>query len=231
MLSTLIILLLPAALLCVITMTVASYFGATTRGDKKAINAGIVRSLPYVLILNHAVVFAVLLAILRAKALDLSSIGMSISAGQDLLSETFLGLVAGLALYSIGRFLIDPLTAMLQRNFGGYRMDQGERGQTSTIPWFIAAVILAAVVEESVFRGYALTQLTPALGLVWAVIISSISFGLLHWAYGWWGMASTVVYGVLFALLFVWRQSLIAPVVAHALHNLINILVRQKART
>ena len=229
MIRTLLFLLLPAALLFLITMAVASFFGATTRGDKKAINAGVVRSLPYVLIVNHAIVFVVLFAALRAAAFNLSSIGLGIAPGQNIFPEILIGLAAGLVLYAIGRFLLDPLSALLHRQFGGYRMDHGEREPASRIAWFIAAVLFAAVVEESVFRGYAVARLAPVTGLTWAIVISSIFFGLLHWAYGFWGMLTTAIMGALFALLFVWRQSLVAPIIAHALCNLINLIVKPEA--
>lgn len=230
MLRTLLILLLPPALLCVIVMAVASYVGAATRGDRKAIHTGIIRSLPYALILNHATVFAALLIVMRAQALSPRAIGLPLEPGTRLLPEIGLGLAAGLLIYCIDRFLLTPLGECAQRRFGGYRMDHGEREPASRIAWLLAVVVFAAVVEESVFRGYALTQLTPVTGAVWAIIISSFLFGLLHWAYGWWGMLATVVIGALLALLFLWRQSLVAPVIAHGLHNLINTLVKQKAR-
>lgn len=230
MIRTLLILLMPAALLCVIVMAVASYVGAATRGDKKAIHAGTIRSLPYALILNHAIVFAVLLIVMRAQALNPRALGLTLGPGTRLLSEIGLGLAAGLLIYCIDRFFLTPLGERAQERFGGYRVDQGDHGQANRIAWLLAVVVFAAVVEESVYRGYALHQLTPLAGAAWAVIISSILFGLLHWAYGWWGMLATVVIGALFALLFLWRQSLVAPVIAHGLHNLINTLIKQKVR-
>jgi membrane protease YdiL (CAAX protease family) len=186
--------------------------------------------LPYVLILNHAIVFVVLLAVMRADALSQRSIDLTLEPGSYLWREVGLGLVAGLALYSIGYFLLTPLSELLQRKLGGYRTDKGDRDRAYRLAWLIAVVIFASVVEEFVYRGYALAQLAPLTGTAWAVIISSVFFGLLHWAYGWWGMASSVVYGVIFALLFLWRENLVAPIIAHALHNLINTLMKQNAR-
>lgn len=228
---TLLLLLMPAVGLCVSVTAIACYFGAVTKGDKKAIHAGIIRYFPFALILNHTIVFVVLLATMRGQGIGLWSIGLGIAAGKDLLLEIFVGVLAALTSYCAGRFLFTPLSRLMQERFGGYQIDKGERDVKYWLVWLLAVGVFAAVVEETVYRGYALHELTPAVGAAGAVVISSILFGLLHWAYGWWRMATTVVYGILFALLFLWRQSLVAPIIAHGLHNLISTIVKQKART
>lgn len=88
--------------------------------------------------------------------------------------------------------------------------------------FFIANVILAPLVEEALYRGYAIPLLTAHVGTVAAVAITCVLFGLLHWPGGIWYMLFTGgVVGGAFAGLFLWRDGLLAPFVAHATLNLI----------
>ncbi|HEX5421165.1 MAG TPA: type II CAAX endopeptidase family protein [Gammaproteobacteria bacterium] len=90
----------------------------------------------------------------------------------------------------------------------------------------VLLVAVVAVAEETIFRGYlllrfgALTRSTEA-----AVILSSIVFGLGHGYEGSAGMVSVAVLGALYALVYVWRQSLIAPIVMHFLQDLLGIVI------
>lgn len=80
--------------------------------------------------------------------------------------------------------------------------------------------VLSGVGEEVLFRG----ALLPLLGLV----VSSVLFGLLHIGpdrrYLLW-TAWAMVVGLLFGLLYEWTGGLIAPVVAHATHNAVTLLL------
>jgi membrane protease YdiL (CAAX protease family) len=97
-------------------------------------------------------------------------------------------------------------------------------------PWqTVLGVVLVAVVavsEETIFRGYlllrlgALTRSTAA-----AVILSSIVFGLGHGYEGSAGMASVTLLGALYAVVYVWRESLIAPIVMHFMQDVLGILL------
>jgi membrane protease YdiL (CAAX protease family) len=90
----------------------------------------------------------------------------------------------------------------------------------------VVLVAVVAVAEETIFRGYlllrfgALTRSTEA-----AVILSSIVFGLGHGYEGSAGMLSVATLGALYALVYVWRQSLVAPIVMHFLQDLLGIVI------
>ena len=53
-------------------------------------------------------------------------------------------------------------------------------------PFFIADVLLAPFVEESIYRGWATSRLLTRLGLFPTVVIGCSAFGLFHWAGGVW---------------------------------------------
>ena len=77
-------------------------------------------------------------------------------------------------------------------------------------------VVLWPVVEEVLFRGYLWTAFDRVLPRVWTHVVSSALFGLMH------GLEYALPIAVL-ALVFSWlrarHQSLLAPILAHALHN------------
>lgn len=82
----------------------------------------------------------------------------------------------------------------------------------------LSSVVWAPIIEEIVFRGFLYGWLRERLGYVLAIVISSIAFGIVH-PYSPLGMLEVGAAGVMFAILREWRGSLIAPMVAHALHN------------
>ena len=83
-------------------------------------------------------------------------------------------------------------------------------------------VVVVAVVEETIFRGYLLLRLTALTNnTLAAVLLSSIVFALGHGYEGLAGMAGVFVLGFLFAVVYLWRRSLVAPIVAHFLTDFV----------
>jgi membrane protease YdiL (CAAX protease family) len=56
------------------------------------------------------------------------------------------------------------------------------------------------------------------MNMIWAAAVSALCFGLIH-PYTPAGLIEVAAGGFVYALIRAWRGSLIAPVVAHALHN------------
>ena len=84
----------------------------------------------------------------------------------------------------------------------------------SLLHFFILAVIVAPLVEEMIFRGILFSRLTAKWGMVRAMVTSSLAFGLLHL-----DPIGAFVFGVVACVLCVRTQSLIVPMVLHALNN------------
>jgi membrane protease YdiL (CAAX protease family) len=85
---------------------------------------------------------------------------------------------------------------------------------------FLACILaaVAAVAEETIFRGYLLLRLHNLTGsLISAVLISSALFSLGHGYEGAIGVGTVGVLGLILALTYVWRKSLVAPAVLHFL--------------
>jgi membrane protease YdiL (CAAX protease family) len=86
--------------------------------------------------------------------------------------------------------------------------------------WFVPLAATAAVCEEFLYRGYALTQISALSGNVPAgVALSSLAFGLGHAYQGRIGMVGTALTGLLYAGLFLAGGSLLPCVAAHFLQD------------
>jgi uncharacterized protein len=89
--------------------------------------------------------------------------------------------------------------------------------------WWWAVCITAGVCEEIVYRGFLLHYLhtTPFhLTLTWALVVSSVIFGIGHLYQGVAGAVSTMVVGALFGVMYLMTGNLILPIVVHAAMDL-----------
>ena len=85
--------------------------------------------------------------------------------------------------------------------------------EEATFSWLS---ITAGICEEILYRGFVLVVLTPLLGTVGAVAVSSIVFGLGHAYQGVGGFAKTSAVGFALAGLTLLSGSLWIPMVVHA---------------
>jgi len=81
---------------------------------------------------------------------------------------------------------------------------------------FILVAITAGVWEELLYRGFFIWFLLPVTGAIGAVAISSLIFGIGHIYQGRYGVLNTGLVGLVFAILFVFTQSLWWLMAAHA---------------
>ena len=79
---------------------------------------------------------------------------------------------------------------------------------------FISLVVIAPVTEEVLFRGYLLHRWSHKWGIIKAVLVSSIIFGIAHP-----DIISATVFGIAMCLLYMRSGSLIAPIILHAAWN------------
>lgn len=81
---------------------------------------------------------------------------------------------------------------------------------------FCAGVsVSAGVCEEIIYRGFVLSQLSVHLPTYWAVIISSLLFGLGHWYQGGIHILRTAALGALMAICYLLTDSLLIPILLH----------------
>ena len=106
-------------------------------------------------------------------------------------------------LYPVARYFPEVYDELYTATTGG-----------SLLHFFILAVIVAPLVEETIFRGILFSRLTAKWGMVRAMVTSSLAFGLLHL-----DPIGAFVFGIVACVLYVRTQSLVVPMVLHALNN------------
>lgn len=87
-------------------------------------------------------------------------------------------------------------------------------------------VIVVAVVEETIFRGYLILRFKAVTGRTGAaVLLSSVIFALGHGYEGLAGMVSIFSLGIIFAVVYLWRKSLVAAMVMHFMIDFSSIVL------
>lgn len=91
--------------------------------------------------------------------------------------------------------------------------------------WFelVTAGIIVPIAEELIFRGVVFKRLRAVTSLTWAIIISSVVFGIMH------GNLVQFVYaallGALMCFVYIRCKSIVAPILLHITANTISVLL------
>ena len=144
-------------------------------------------------------------------------------------------LTGQMLLFAVGWTLVDVgLLIPLTNHLSGRRQDvsafEDLRGNVPLLLAYLAASwVLAALAEETAFRGYLLTRLHDVLGhgrlgVLVSVLVSSLLFGLLHTEQGVVGVVVSAVAGAVFCGLRYWSGTVWAPVLAHGFDDTIGFL-------
>ncbi|SCK30684.1 CPBP family intramembrane glutamic endopeptidase [Streptomyces sp. WMMB 322] len=90
----------------------------------------------------------------------------------------------------------------------------------------IVLVTVVAVAEETIFRGYLILRFKSVLqNRAWAVLLSTLVFSVGHGYEGGAGVLTVGMVGLVFAVVYEWRGSLVAPVVMHFVVNFVSIVL------
>jgi len=143
---------------------------------------------------------------------------------------------------SLGGVLFVP-TFFLVNVFQSALEAAGLPGPPSQLPSFVTpegpgklalAVMLitvVAVAEETVFRGYLMLRFgSVTRSRVAALFLSAFLFSLGHGYEGASGVVTVGVLGLTFGVVFLWRGSLVAPMVMHFLQDFVSIVVANLVR-
>ena len=141
------------------------------------------------------------------------------------------GLLLGLAVGACAFALHVAIVAL----FGGpIRFERVPEVGAALVAIYLVRFLATSCMEEIGFRGYALRRLTEGLGLVPALAITTVAFGLSHLLYGW--DLTTIALGVLPGGL-VWGMSAVAtrglavPIGLHAAWNFAGWTAGSRAET
>jgi len=90
----------------------------------------------------------------------------------------------------------------------------------------LVMVVIVAIAEETIFRGYLLLRFRGLnLGNTSAAILSAVIFSLGHGYEGASGMVTVGVLGLAFAVVYIWRKSLVAPIIMHFLQDFMGVVL------
>jgi membrane protease YdiL (CAAX protease family) len=134
----------------------------------------------------------------------------------------------GLALAAVQMWVVVPATLALLRALGIAGFESGIATVVAWPVWLrILAVVTAGVVEEALFRGYAIDRLAVFTGGVWtAAALSLAVFVPVHLPlWGWGPLISIACTGGVATAFFVWRQDLLANVIAHVVTDAMALVV------
>jgi membrane protease YdiL (CAAX protease family) len=99
-------------------------------------------------------------------------------------------------------------------------------GGTNETMLGIILVCIVAFSEETIFRGYLIHRFSGIFSSKSLVILlSAFIFSLGHGYEGTAGVVTVGFIGLVFAVVYVWRRSLVAPMVMHFLHDFIGIVL------
>ena len=137
------------------------------------------------------------------------------------------GVAMGLVMAILYFAFVAPYQIVLQNQFGDYV----ETGETAVklvqqpILFFIVNIFIAPFIGESIFRNYAIKQLTPQFSMTSRILITSAGFGLLHCLAGFWFMLMAgVLVGIPFAFAAEKRKNIIWTFAAHTTLNILEVI-------
>jgi membrane protease YdiL (CAAX protease family) len=90
----------------------------------------------------------------------------------------------------------------------------------------VALFTVVAVAEEGVFRGYLIRRLENLTGqAALAVAAAALIFCIGHGYQSLGGVVATFILGGVFGVIYLWRSSLVAPIVIHFLQNTVTVFI------
>lgn len=174
-------------------------------------------------ILRDAALVSLILFFLWRNREPLARIGWIVKNGRK---DVALGIGLFFPIFFIGGLLDQALQAA------------GFSAPATPMPSFLAAkggaelvlafflVVVVAIAEETIFRGYLLLRLQGVnLSQTGAVLLSAVIFSLGHGYEGTSGVVTVGTMGLVLAVIYLWRQNLVAPMVIHFLQDFTGIVL------
>jgi membrane protease YdiL (CAAX protease family) len=200
------------------TATLVIVFGIRLAGDE-------LFAKQLVVVAANAVMLVLVWLGLRLRGQKAGYLGLSIRfAGWKSIvwgfAKSLLVLALAMAGFIFGSIIMMNLTGMPhQADVSGYDYLQGNL--TLFLISLASIYFFSSFGEEVIYRGFLISRLEDLLGggkkaLVWAVLISSLIFGLAHFGWGVTGMVQTTFMGLALAVSFiVFKRNLWILVAAH----------------
>ncbi len=201
-----------------VVFTSASIFYALKYHNTEEAYAAYMNS-AHMLSFVSAVIIVLSLALFFAS--QKKSVAKAFYIGKPKASTLALCFAIGISLNFTATYIISLLPKKLLESYG----EATEGLSDGHIVWYIlAAVIMAPIVEELIFRSMMLSRFSMAVGNTAAIIFSSVIFGAIHEHIVWSSYAFAI--GLLFGVIFTRSRSLLASIAAHLGFNIVSITAR-----
>jgi membrane protease YdiL (CAAX protease family) len=175
------------------------------------------------LLVPTLVVLALVGVSLAVRRQGLASLGFARVSRPGRMAVQVLGLTAAWTLFQLGLVMpiVERVTGGTQdvSDFAALEGDAARLGGLLLLSW-----TLAAVGEETVYRGYLLTRTRECAGLAVAVILPSLLFGFAHTEQGMVGVVLTALDAVALTWLRLHYRTLWAAVLGHGFNNTIGLV-------
>lgn len=165
----------------------------------------------------------ILILVLSWEAQSISSIGLTFQ---------WESVLWGLLLAAVFVRLIAPFLYWMIRRIGTGGFEAGLAKLAHMPLWFLLfAAMTGGVVEELLYRGYAIERLATLTGSYgWAGLISTTIFALVHLPmWGWGPVATFFISGGVLALFYIFTQDLMACMIAHGVTDAVGFVTAYRA--
>ncbi len=143
-----------------------------------------------------------------------------------------IGALTGAVLQVFSLYLLEPFIAKLTGRLPDVSMFANLVGNTFfLLVSLLIAWTIAAFGEEMVYRGYLMNRIAFLVGensaaWVWALLLTSMLFGLVHLYQGTSGMITTGFSGLIFGIAYLANgRNLWAPIIAHGVYDTIGFVL------
>ena len=146
---------------------------------------------------------------------------------RHLLKQLGRGFLFGVGIFILDTFVVGPVVDALLPKMSAEGIDMGILfNNIAYLPIWIVMAVLKGGFSEELWRTFTLTRFEKCFGksgLVFALIASSIVFGLGHLYQGVGGMIANSIEGLFYALVYLRKGSAWEAVFAHAVFDLIAV--------
>ena len=174
-------------------------------------------------LLNALLVIGLMIVLTRAQGQSLSDLWLG---HRPVMREAWYGALLIPVVFVLVVVLLNALRVLAP---GLHNVQVNPLEQLATTPgaaaMFAGVAILAGGVLEEMQRAFLLQRFERHLGGIRVgIVLLSIGFGLGHAVQGWDAVVGTAVLGAFWAVLYVRRRSVVAPMVSHAGFNALEVL-------
>lgn len=219
--------LIIAPFLFLFVMIVMSVYFAGQGIQEDLIGLKVSENIPALILVVQVILLVTVYRSAKKDNFNIFEQGWQSENKQQTIQQIGFGILTGLFLTLIYFNLLIPLQTLLQNSLGDF-VPAGETLKalgTQKLVFFIANVLLAPFVEESIYRNYVLARFLEKYSISKSVILSALFFGLLHWTGGFWYILITAVFiGFPFAYIVVKQKNIIWVFAAHLTLNLLEYI-------